>query len=417
MDGFEKRLVNGYKWRFNMKKLIFLLKNVKDWFNSIFYHRDPSIVLFGAWFGERFADNSRNLYQYLFTNKEQYGLSHVVWVTRSADIMKEMLNMGYEVYMMESEESIFYHKKALYHIICNSFSSGEQYSGDINSELSFGAKKINLWHGVMPLKGVMYTSTSYKKKRLNHPIKFGIKEFIMKHSSIYRTLFDSPGGWGNCYYLSSTDKGTKTLMNFFLLPKNHMIETNQPRVAIRPKLTICEESIIDSFKKYQKVVLYMPTFRDEHSTFRMSNVSASLSSYLIDENVLWIQKAHSADNNKIDTTMNNNILNLPSYFDANVLIPFIDALVTDYSSIAADAMYYYKPVVYYVPDYSEYINSERGFLEKPEDIMIGDICKDKESLIQSIRRTNNPAYINKQMYSMIIDKYWGKNVNKIVYGK
>ena len=97
MDGFEKRLVNGYKWRFNMKKLIFLLKNVKDWFNSIFYHRDPSIVLFGAWFGERFADNSRNLYQYLFTNKEQYGLSHVVWVTRSADIMKEMLNMGYEV--------------------------------------------------------------------------------------------------------------------------------------------------------------------------------------------------------------------------------------------------------------------------------------------------------------------------------
>ena len=82
--------------------------------------RDNSIVLIGAWFGNRFADNSRYLFQYLSENKVALGLTHVIWVTRSSSVCKTIRQMGYECYMMDSEESIAYHKKAGIHIICNS---------------------------------------------------------------------------------------------------------------------------------------------------------------------------------------------------------------------------------------------------------------------------------------------------------
>lgn len=57
--------------------------------------KGKSIVLFGAWFGERIADNPRFLYQHLFDNKEKYGLTHVVWVTRKEEVYQLMDQMGY----------------------------------------------------------------------------------------------------------------------------------------------------------------------------------------------------------------------------------------------------------------------------------------------------------------------------------
>jgi hypothetical protein len=93
-----------------MGKINNLFWNVKQEVANILHPRDKAIVLMGAWFGNRFADNSRYLFQYLSENKEKLGLKHVVWVTRSEMLQKELEEMGYEAYMMDSDESLYYHK-------------------------------------------------------------------------------------------------------------------------------------------------------------------------------------------------------------------------------------------------------------------------------------------------------------------
>ena len=74
---------------------------------SLLYKRDKKIVIIGAWFGDSYSDNSRALYEYLSVNKEKYELEHVVWSTRSKKVYEELKDLGLEVYMMDSKESIY----------------------------------------------------------------------------------------------------------------------------------------------------------------------------------------------------------------------------------------------------------------------------------------------------------------------
>ena len=59
-----------------------------------------------------------------------------------------------------------------------------------------------------------------------------------------------------------------------------------------------------------------------------------------------------------------------SDFDINILFPYIDMLVTDYSSAMLDALYFRKKILYYVPDYTYYISKDRGFLMDYDSICI-----------------------------------------------
>lgn len=103
-------------------------------------HRDPHIVLFGAWMGAKFADNSRFLYQYLEKNKSKLGLKRVIWVTRSSEVESMLKNMGYECYLCGTKESKYWHLKSGVHIVCNA-TNRQGHEADIDIQYSWGAKK------------------------------------------------------------------------------------------------------------------------------------------------------------------------------------------------------------------------------------------------------------------------------------
>lgn len=104
--------------------------NVSMYIKSLFWKKDDAIVLFGSWFGDRFADTTRYLYQYVSENKEKLGFKNVVWVTRKNDICNMLNSMGYECYMMNSKEALYYHKVAKYHIISNTPLDDGDIKGD-----------------------------------------------------------------------------------------------------------------------------------------------------------------------------------------------------------------------------------------------------------------------------------------------
>ena len=199
-------------------KIKYFLLNILTFFLNLLFPRDESIVLFGAWMGYKFADNPRNLYVYMNEKKEEIGLNRVIWVTRNIDLYHELLDNNYEVYMMHSFRSFYYHLKAKTHIICNMHYQSGNYKGDIMGCLSFGALKINLWHGI----GVK--ATGYLRKDISHRKKKKIN-FLEQINSCFFT----PGSWKNAYFLATSEENKRVLENDNGIEKNKIIVSTYPR--------------------------------------------------------------------------------------------------------------------------------------------------------------------------------------------
>ena len=396
-----------------IKKINTLINNIVMAFKSLGWKRDDSIVLFGSWFGERFADNSRFLYQYLSENMSKFNLTHVVWVSRSPSIVDTVNSLGYEAYLMDSKESINYHKIAKYHIICNAAASVYDYKADILCEYSWGAIKVNLWHGSLGFKNVGMSSNEYLVRKAKHRVLFSLKEHLHQ-LSLYRKFVELPGGWGDCYYVSNTPTTTRQLWCSSQLPIKNYIEAGTPRVSYLPKMTVEEKSILNYIRKFKKIIIYLPTFRVGESSFDFEEAGKSLQVYLKENNYLWVEKVHSA--NKLKPLVHgSNILNLPHDFDVNLLIPFVDMMVSDYSSALGEAMYYYKPIIFYVPDLNEYLTGERGVVENIEEIMCGSIVKSVNELKEAVDSVLRNEFKPDNKYLAVRERYYGskKTISEI----
>ena len=384
------------------------LKNVGLACQSVFWHKDSSIVLIGSWFGEKFADNSRYLFQYLSDNKDDLGLTHVVWVTRSEPIVKQLRQLGYEVYLIGSVESTAYHKKAKYHIICDSYDDYAKVQTDIDTKYSWRSIRVNLWHGVIGFKGVGYGSKEYEIKKSNHKTLYSLFE-ILHSNSLFRRFAEYSGGWGNCYFLSTTAYRTETLTKYFRLPRNHYIETGFARVAGPVRLLPIEEQVMSIINGYRHFILYLPTFRGANSTFDFHEASTGIIEFLEKRDILWIQKFHSASPQRTNYLKHEgNILSLPHDFDINTIIPLASIMITDYSSVTGDAMYYYKPLIFYVPDIVEYNSGDRGFVINPNDIMCGPKAFNNEDLKNYIGQYLDDEFRPDKKYLTIRNQYFNQ---------
>ena len=402
-----------------MNKLKILIWNIKEIFRISNFRRDKSSVLFGAWFGEKFADNPRFLFQYLSDNKEKLGLTHVVWVTRNEQVCRTLNKMGYESYMMDSEKSIYYHRTAGVHIICNG--ANDDFSdphADILGRYSTGAVKINLWHGLCGIKGFGFLSNEYIEFKKYHPFKAWLKESIHR-IGILRKLIVSPGGWGDCYFLSTTPYVTMLFKKINLLPEKNFILSGYPRNCINIRLSDEEKKLISKLGAYKFKILYLPTFRDNSDDYSAPLECENVRKWLSENSdVLWIEKGHSADKLSMlsfDSSLSN-VIRLDSNFEINILLPHTDILVSDYSSVIFEALYHNKPVMYYVPDLDYYKNHDRGFLNDPDFFMTGKRVYDGEQIVACLtEEKQHKGYVNNENYKQIKKQFWGaeKNIDLI----
>ena len=392
-----------------MKKIEIIARNVLEEIKQLRLKRDSSIVLFGSWFGNRFADNSRYLFQYLSENKEKYNLTHVVWVTRDKELCCELIQMGYEAYMMESEESIRYHKKAKFHIISNSNQKVGGKETDILTQYSNGAIRINLWHGIGGIKGVGYASKTYLDEKEKHPVLYNFLEKIIQFR-MYRLFVQVLGGWGDCYYLSTTPFVTEGFKKYFKMPDEFYIESGYPRNQYEVKVRKCEKKVIEQIGKCKKTILYMPTFRDNNEHYISPLSNEKFINYLKQDEWTWIEKKHGADiSDLLREREEKNIIQLDGNFDASIIIPRVDIVITDYSSVSWDALYHKKPVIFFMPDFDYYMKQDRGFVLKPEEFLIGPAVYSTEELLNILKKHRNSiSEMIPDNEEEIFEKIWGR---------
>lgn len=373
-----------------------ILMNIYVAICNLFIHRDKNIIVIGAWMGLKFADNSRFLYQHLFLNKEKLNLKRVVWVTRNEELNKKLRNLGYDSVLIGTKESKYIHLKAGVHIINNIAFEQKKFHTDIDTRYSFGAIKINLWHGI-PMKSVGSASNQTKKILKNRKKNFITKIFS---NNLFRTI-SSLGGWSNQYFLSTSEINMQQNEKITNCRKDRFFISSYPRNCKCLKLLDNEKKILKVIKKYKGTILYLPTFRDNYKNYKHPLTDDKIINYIENNNILWLEKPHTAsDFDYSDLKNSKNIIFLDSDFDINVLISNVSIIMTDYSSVLFDAVYFNIPTILYTPDLYEFKNGNVGFLIDIEEYFDKLLVKDLKNVTDIFDIIINKDYFSKEVIEL-----------------
>lgn len=387
----------------------FLLMNLVTCIVTLFIHRDKKIILMGSWYGRRFGGNTRYLFQYLSENKEKYGLKKVIWVTREESIYSELRNMGYEVYMMKSKESIYYHFKAGIHAlnvnISTSTSTSKTVNGDIMGELSMGAHKLFLNHGVAAIKGSKFLedeSLSKKDKLLVRVYK------IIYGLPFFRHWMLVAGGWDKNVFIAPTEKMIERDKARTAQSKNKKyVVVGFPELCEPLKYTSREKDVLKQLKIHNRIILYVPTYRTDNRTgYNHPLDDEKLRHYLKENNYFWIDKMHPGAKKDMEAQNYDPSISmlLESEFDMNIIVNHVDVLISDYSSAVQKAIYYHKPIVNYWADIEGYKKYGNGLVKSFFDDAVGEQAYNVDELLESISNSLSDNYFAKNE-DMYIEKF------------
>ena len=338
-------------WK-SIKAVLFL----PFWWSQKRIKRDPNQWIFGAWFGTRYADNSRAFFEYVVANHPEI---KAYWVTKNNDVYQDLKRKSLPVVLADSKEG----KNIQKHASIFFLTVGPL---DVNSAYLNGCRIVWLWHGMIlkfvgePGRQFLMERTIWKK------IKTKIRRIILPYE------FLTPYDGYPAQMLSTSPFFSKYLQPSFKLAPQDIWELGQPR---NDKLFFpsTEPFILDLKKKFNnpQLVLYMPTFRDEGSKknlyFNPFNAAGfdldTFTKTLCDNNIVFIYKGHYFDSENSMLSQDNRIITVSDndYDDLYTFVKDVDVLITDYSSIYFDFLLCRKPIILFPFDKDRYMAKSRPF--------------------------------------------------------
>jgi CDP-glycerol glycerophosphotransferase (TagB/SpsB family) len=313
--------------------------------------RDDKIWVFGSGpTGNRFADNAKYFFLYVANTFPDEIRS--IWISQNKRVVKELKKIGYEAYWSNSPEAFFYSLRAKYFII-DLFSSAFGFS----YWFSGGGKKINLWHG-MPIKKIGYDdnkSITYNPNQLRRII---FRIFIPWSVEKYDILISTSSFFKEIFIKSFRINREKVLIAghprndiFFKKIKNCFI--GKERKTYLDLLKIKEKN------PEGKIFIYMPTYRDTDKSFSADLDFKKLNKLLSFYNSFLLIKPHPFVEIKNEHNNFEKIIMLNPAADIYPLLPLVDILITDYSSIYFDFLLLDKPIIFFPYDFKKYFSEDR----------------------------------------------------------
>ncbi|MFA0314575.1 CDP-glycerol glycerophosphotransferase family protein [Vibrio cyclitrophicus] len=237
------------------------------------------------------------------------------------------------------------------------------------SFLSYRTKIIQLWHGV-PIKKILLDSSFDCTKSEIIWINNILIRLYRKRINMYDYIL-SPGGLCSKYFSSA-----------FGVPIERILTLGSPRHEVM-KVTsfskIAESNVIN--------VLYLPTWRNDFSKTLdvVSSLNDSALNKMLEANNIVINiRPHPYDMDRFSKdnlfVNNKNFKILTGDFDITSEFNMFDAFISDYSSVVFDLAYVNSKILFYVPDYDDYIK-EREVYTNICDIAGDSFASDIGSLI------------------------------------
>jgi len=336
---------------------------------SCIFIKSSKIYVFGSWFGEKYADNSKAMYEYYLkhSNKKCY------WVTKNKNIYQMLINEKKPVILFSSIKGIWIQLHAKVCFVCT--------GDDVNLSCMGRSIMIQLWHGVGGGKKIGYDAGWYNNKW----IRFFTKANTKLHKKVY--------------WLGTSGNMRQIHKSAFHLSDDQFIIAGQPRNDLFYDSNY-SFSTVNEFISDKKVILYAPTHRKEGKTpidLKKRIDLDYLDNFCKQNNILFIVKLHFYHSKEqLDTSKYTNIIDITNYkCDINELLMISDCLISDYSSITADYLLLNKPIIYFCYDYEDYVKNDRDLYWQYSDITPGEKCNTGEELIKEIEN----------IFTNDIDKY------------
>lgn len=375
------------------------------YFFSLITPRDRSKWVFGTNVG--FIDNAK--YLYIYVNEKGEGIKPI-WITKNKNDMEWIRSCGGKAYTKYSFMGLFHSLTAGKYIYT-------YHSSDINFFTSGNAKKINLWHGV-GIKGGNGGRS--------------VKNTSFTRSSGFLTHLLMPYYWENdTLFLSTSDMMDEHFCRMFSLKRESIVNSIYPRCyylclpqsEINHILNKYEKNdILESIahiKKFKKSFLYMPTWRGnlnddfiESAGFNFEVLNEKMK--LIDS--VFIFKLHPAvkNVNNISGKKYSNLIFLNKQIDIYPILPFVDCLITDYSSIYYDFILLDKEILLYPFDKEEYINMSNDLAFNYDEFTPGHRVYSFDELLGAITSSNRDYKVKDR--ERILQSFWGKtDINSLDY--
>lgn len=298
-------------------------------FLSFFVKKKAETLLFYSKKG--YYDNVKSLFEYCVDN--EINAYYITW-TKNKTISKPYKN---RVIYIWSIKAAYLSLISKYNFI--SFSA----IGDMTF-LASGRNKIitNLWHGT-PIKNIALNDTKILKNKKS-------KKYLIRDKSFYS------------YFTVSSDIERYYMCNAFNLPLDNVIVTGLARY----------DNFYCSNERYKeklglnnkKIILYAPTFRDDNQAIEFFPYNKNLEAIIKiaeEYNVMICLRPHKNDLSAIKQVKN--LVEMHNCFydlsnskldDINLLLPELDGLITDYSSIFIDTLLIDIPVMFVPYDLKEY---------------------------------------------------------------
>lgn len=310
--------------------------------------KKANIIVLGANRGYGFRGNTKALFIYFNKIKKDKEKNYqYVWITKDEKIFKLLSQKKLPVvyaYSIKGFLTVLKAKKLFVEVSSKDVS----YIGTfLNGNFSI----VNTWHGA----GFKQSDTLKHEK--------GRGTFLNK--IFYRIfLYFLKKDHEKTIFTASSQTIKKEYEDFF--PGARVFITGFPRNDIFFKKS--RHFFFFNYRKklglnqYKKVFLYAPTFRDfsEKAVPFSKGFLEKLDKFLVQENYILLIKKHSMDKKIEIGNKHSNIKDVSSaILDVQDLLPHIDVLISDYSSIVTDFSLSNRPILFYLYDYKKYQTKNR----------------------------------------------------------
>ena len=370
---------------------------------SLSVKKNNNIWIFGSWFGERYSDNSRYLFEYVNENHKDI---KAIWVTSNRSVIKELRGKNLEYHYKYSFKAIYYAIFAKVSVfVQNNYLDCLMFMNNKNTLL------IQLWHGA-PIKKIGNDDKLTLKKnslplfkKIRFQILSNIFPFIVNEKY---NLFIACSSNDQQIYQSAFHAKNIKITGF---PRNDNLFNNG----------------FNKERGQYKKIIYLPTFRKEVGGqidlfFEYGFNVNEWVSFLEKNNIILYIKLHPVsfpkEGVKNALTKSKNIIFLESE-DASDLLPDMDILITDYSSVYIDYLLTGKPLIFAPFDLKEYLHNDKELYYSYEQVTPGPKCKNWKDVLKWVEKYNDETLFSSDR-SLLRDsfhKYTDSRSSERVYSE
>lgn len=322
--------------------------------------RRKNLWAFGC--GSGVGEGALSLYRHA---RDADGTITTVWLAASRRELELARSLGLHAVLRSSWRGFRLTLRAQVIVLTHGF-------GDVNRFGTRGAFVVQLWHGI-PLKKIQLDSPVTFRSRLVPPAL--LRGLYRKQASRISLM------------PAASELSAERLRTAFDVPRDRIVVTGDPRDdsilgdrrAARAHLTRIVGTELDAKSPaadHTPVWLYAPTWRDGAEDPGLPNPKewAAIADHLDRTGGLLLVRPHphSVGAYEAGPAASGRIRMLTSRDapDLNPLLPAVDLLITDYSSVAYDFALTGHPIAFLAPDVSDYV-AARGLYEDYRDFTGG----------------------------------------------